>query len=283
MLPSGVKIKFWGCRGSCPAWNKGISHFGSNSLCVSLQTDDEIVFFDAGTGICNVSESDFVLETGSIKRVYLFLSHYHMDHIVGLPFFKFLHNKNIEINIYGPKLLGKTCENWIDDIFKPAAHPLLIKEFAKAKLNFLDSCEGFMQIGKHITVNTFLLNHPGGSYGYRISHNEKNICYITDVELGKDKEHDECLSEFVKGSDALIIDSFFADKEIEAGWGHSSWNECCELAKNSEIKKLILFHHGLNVTDELIFEMEKNYNKRNKTEMIASELIAAFEGMEVLL
>ena len=101
-----MKIKFWGVRGSIPSPGKMPNNFGSNTPCVSLQIDDDIFIFDAGTGIRQLGK--YIIEKGNtVTNGHIFLSHYHWDHIHGLPFFEPAFRKRNRFRIYGgPKKGG---------------------------------------------------------------------------------------------------------------------------------------------------------------------------------
>ncbi|MBT3396719.1 MAG: hypothetical protein HN423_06020, partial [Alphaproteobacteria bacterium] len=109
-----------------------------------------------------------------------------------------------------------------------------------------------------IQVKTLLLAHPGHCLGYRVEYGDRSVCYVTDNELflpdsdSFDPFYVEKLSNFVRGTDALITDCTYTDAEYETkvGWGHSSIGQVVDLAHNADVKNLYLFHHDPGQTDD---------------------------------
>ncbi|MEE8348852.1 MAG: MBL fold metallo-hydrolase, partial [Acidobacteriota bacterium] len=95
-----------------------------------------------------------------------------------------------------------------------------------------------------LTISPFPLNHPGSAFGYRIESNGATIVYATDLEHGN-KEMDRVVREYSQNADLLIFDAQYTpeDYELHREWGHSTWQEACNVANESKVKQLILFHH----------------------------------------
>jgi len=132
------------------------------------------------------------------------------------------------------------------------------REFG-AKVEFRDLREGTYEFGE-ISVGTMLLAHPGNCLGYRVDYDGRSVCYITDNELFLpaneffSAEYEQRLLEFVRGADALIIDTNYLDDEYEAkvGWGHSSVSQVADFAHRAEVKTLYPFHHDYGHDDDTI-------------------------------
>ena len=77
----------------------------------------------------------------------------------------------------------------------------------------------------------------------------------------------------------MIKDAQFTDEELPAhkGWGHSSWQQCVAVAKQANVKQLVLFHHSPGNNDEDIRAIENN------AQAIFPNTIAAREGLEIKL
>jgi glyoxylase-like metal-dependent hydrolase (beta-lactamase superfamily II) len=77
-------LRFWGVRGSVPwAIPAAIGH-GCNTPCLEI-TDDETgqtLVIDAGSGIVGLGPA----LTGTPRELPILLTHYHWDHLQGLPF-----------------------------------------------------------------------------------------------------------------------------------------------------------------------------------------------------
>jgi len=134
--------------------------------------------------------------------------------------------------------------------------PIRIKEFA-ARTYFRDLKEESFEIG-NVKVKTMLLSHPGTCLGYRLEYKNRSVCYITDNELfpegtpGYNPNYWEKLTKFVQGTNILITDSTYTDKEYETkrNWGHSSISQVVKLADAAKVKALHLIHHDPDQDDK---------------------------------
>src|SRR5579863_5523563 len=88
-----MKVRFWGVRGSTPAPAAENLRYGGNTSCVEVRSPQgEILIFDCGTGLRSLGKQ-LLSEFGHQSiEAYIFLSHYHWDHIQGIPFFEPLYN-----------------------------------------------------------------------------------------------------------------------------------------------------------------------------------------------
>ena len=251
-------LAYWGTRGTLPVPGKDSLRYGGNTSCVTIQIDGEPLFiFDAGTGIKKLSNH---LMSLGVKRLTakIFISHPHWDHINALPFFAPLYIPGNEIEILGASQGDTTIRNIISAQMDNIYFPVTIREFG-ARVFFRDLRGGSLTIGK-TTIDMHLLNHPGNCLGYRINHNQKSVCYITDNELFPkdlgyfDSEFEEKLIQFIQGTDILIIDCTYLDSDYPSkiGWGHSCVSEVVQLAEKAKVKALHLFHHDPDQDDDAI-------------------------------
>jgi len=261
---SNFEVTFLGTSGSCAYNNGKRTKYGTNSICVAVKTGCETLIFDTGTGICG-----FEFDS---PKAHILYSHYHADHISGLLFFSEFFNPKKQINIYGEN----DVKSVVDSFLSPPLHPVGLNAFnADLKFNTI-SADDVIAVSDEITVKTCKLSHPGGSVGYRVEYDGKSFCYCTDSELAL-HQNDEKLLEFIRGADLLVLDSFFDDRKVIEGWGHSSWRECAEWAKRAEAKRLALFHHNFKWTDFEINEMER------KAKEVFAGTFAATDFMKVEL
>jgi len=107
------------------------------------------------------------------------------------------------------------------------------------------------KIGNDVTVKTAPLNHPNGATAYRLEAEGKALCYVTDTEHVPGKP-DKKVTDLIKGADLVVYDSTYTDEEFpkKVGWGHSTWQEGVRLCKASGVKRLAIFHHDPDHTDE---------------------------------
>lgn len=240
-LPA-MSVRFWGVRGSIPCPGPGTLRYGGNTSCVEVRCGDQLLIFDAGTGLRPLGAA--LMAAGNIADTDIFLSHCHIDHLFGLPFFLPLHAEGYRIRIWAGNL--KPASGVEDAIRKMMSHPLFPVEIdmAKSNVEFHDFRAGeTLNPRPGITLRTALLNHPGGATGYRLEFAGRTLAYVTDTEMANGAE--PAILALAKDASLVIIDATYSDAELpsHAGWGHSSWQQCIRLANAAGAKTLCLFHH----------------------------------------
>ncbi|MGC4025357.1 MAG: MBL fold metallo-hydrolase [Mesorhizobium sp.] len=124
-----------------------------------------------------------------------------------------------------------------------------------------------------VTITSALLNHPGGVLGYRIEFGGRTLVYATDTEHSD--VIDPALRDLASGADLLIYDAQYTPEEYpsKVGWGHSTFEAACALARVAGVKRLALFHHDPRRDDEGVFLVE------HRAQALFAGAIAAREGM----
>jgi phosphoribosyl 1,2-cyclic phosphodiesterase len=280
-------VKFWGVRGSIPVPGHSTIKYGGNTACVEIRCGRDIIIIDGGTGLrtlgLDLMKRGFAPNRNNSRgkgRAHIFFSHMHWDHIQGFPFFAPAFIKGNRINIYGFKHLNVDLQQTLRGQQELPNYPVSIFEMG-SDIKFIELSESdIIRINRAI-VTAVRLNHPGGSFGYKISSNGKSLVYACDYEHfdGMDRK----LINFAKGSDAIIYDAQYTPEEYSGndssigkqGWGHSTWEKGVELVKSAAINKLILFHHGHS--DEEMEKIERTAKKKFRN------TIAAYEGLEIKL
>jgi phosphoribosyl 1,2-cyclic phosphodiesterase len=264
-------FKFWGTRGSYPVPGNQTSRFGGNTPCVEVRIGDRLIILDAGTGLIHLGA------TLLPKEFDVLLSHTHIDHIVGIPFFQPALNAGNHIHIWAGHLENPwDVKKVVSHLMTPPLFPLTVDDF-KAKTVFHDFKAGeelsdsrFLK--NKIRITTHLLNHPDRATAYRITYNNQSLCYVTDVEHSVNAL-DEDLVGFLKDADWLIYDSTYDDREFSKhiGWGHSTWQQAVSLCKAAGVKNLAVFHHDPMAIDDILEKRSVELKDQFPSGIIARE------------
>jgi phosphoribosyl 1,2-cyclic phosphodiesterase len=301
-------LKFWGVRGSIPSPGPNTVKYGGNTLCLELRLPDQerLIIFDAGSGIRELGDS-LSADNGNkgCLNADIFLTHTHLDHILGLPFFAPIHNPGTRLKIYGPV----TCEE--DPLEEVIGGQLSYRYFPirqhelGADIEYIDLMEGKYNLGRGITLTAKYLNHPLLALGYRVEYRDKVLCTAYDTEPfynvfctdTSDASFDEILAsegaraareenrrmeEFFKDADLLIHDGQYTQSEYEnakRGWGHSPIEYVVEAAKRAKVKRLAICHHDPLRTDCQLDELSQVYV--NEEYAGGMKVFFAREGQEV--
>lgn len=241
-------VRFWGVRGSIACPGADTTVYGGNTPCVEIRCGEHLFIFDAGTGIRELSQT---IEADGIHDVDLFLSHTHIDHVVGFPFFSYSFRPENTLRVWSGHLDGgRTTEGVLRQFMCTPLFPVPVDIFS-AKVGFHDFRAGdVLQPKPGVTLRTALLNHPQNATGYRVEYGGRSICYVTDTEHVEGAP-DERILALIDGADIVIMDSMFTDAEYPSyrGWGHSTWEEGARLCAAANVGRFVIFHHLPGRTD----------------------------------
>jgi phosphoribosyl 1,2-cyclic phosphodiesterase len=272
-----MRIKFWGVRGSTPTPQPENLRYGGNTSCVEVRLGGHLFIFDCGTGLRTLGQQLRQEFNGQPLSAHVFVSHFHWDHIQGLPFFGPLYDKPQNHFSFHSSSRIRSLKRVMEEQMAAPYFPVGLSEM-KSQQNFYDIEQGRVALDD-VTIETMWLNHPQGCLGFRIESKDGILVYATDNEPG-DAAFDKSVRKLAAGADVLIYDAQYLPEEYEArkrGWGHSHWREAVNVVMESGAKELILYHHDPEHDDlciDKVVQEARNYYPKVR---------AAAEGMEIVL
>ena len=274
-----MKVRFWGVRGSFAMSGREFLRYGGNTCCVEILSDDgHRLLIDLGTGATELGKQLMTGEFGKGQgSLPILLSHTHLDHIQGLPFFTPFFIKGNQIRILGAApSSGTSLETTLQNQLAPHYSPLNGLENLAAGV----SIEA-ITAGKPITVPGFEVTTAAVPHGsmwttaFRVAADGKTVAYLSDVEYPNVDDPLPEAIELARDADMLIHDAMHSDHDydLRRGWGHSPSRAGVVVAEKAGAKKLVLFHHSPDATDDMIDEVVSRTAKRT-----AVPVVAAAEG-----
>ncbi len=265
-----MQLEFWGVRGTTPVSGRDMVKFGGHTPCASLRSaGGDLLIVDAGTGIKRLGERLMADSGKAALEVNLLLTHFHLDHIIGLPFFAPLYSSRAVIVFYSPAV-PKETERYLGGLQMGRYFPVSFKETASLK-KILKTDEAGFKVGK-FRISYCPLNHPQGSVAYRIEEGGGSVVFATDTEP-PEGGIDERLASFIRGATYFIYDATFTPREyqVRQGWGHSTWLEGTRLARAGGAKNLVLSHFNPDHDDSRVAGLVRLARKEFRRTFAARE------------
>lgn len=265
------QVTILGARGSIPVSGDGYTIYGGATSCVLLEAEavsgagalptSQVVVFDAGSGLLNLPQRVWKEH----PKVHVFLSHFHLDHLMGIPMSPMMYDPSAEVIFY-----AKDGDK-IPEVFRQMmAEPLwpVGPDSFRAKLSYRSIgmqpvCLGASpdrsaeNAGCPLTVTAFPVTHPGGALAFRADWGNHSVVYATDCD--PDEGTGRLLERFAADADLFILDAQYTDEEYERcrGFGHPSMRTSAQIIAASGAGKGLFFHHAPTHTDTQLGDMEK--------------------------
>lgn len=254
-----IYVRFWGTRGSIPVPGAETARYGGNTACTEVRIGETLLIIDCGSGIRNLGTALIKEFSGAPITGHIFVGHTHWDHIQGFPFFVPAYNPKNTFTLYSVHGAHSSLESVFKGSMGSDYFPIPLAGLA-GKLDFLEMT-GPVDLGA-ARISFTHLNHPGVCIGFRIDAQGRSITYISDHEvftrLNGDSElarrNDARVADFARGSDLLIREAQYTEEEYSKrrGWGHSTFADVLPEAVKAGVKRLAVFHHDPDHTDEMM-------------------------------
>ena len=265
-------VKFWGTRGSLPVNGPAHVKYGGNTSCVEIglsRESGQFVIIDAGTGLHALSES----LTEIIGRdFHICLSHFHLDHLIGIPFFAPLFQAGCAVHFH--TIIEDAPDGFepILDKFMAAPFFPIQSDVFEAEVHFHSHASTTQIDLGGLKLETCPIPHPGGAHAYRAHLGGMDVVYATDTEHEPGALNSR-LVEFSQTADLMLYDCTYDDDEFtqKKGFGHSTWQEAIRLAQAAEVKNLGIYHHDPSRSDVQLDEIEKKAQRVFKNSFVAAD------------
>lgn len=287
-----LRVKIWGARGSLPApddpgvlvdnfkelfedfFNQGYRHkneiekfltkvprhrlggYGGNTPCIEVSIPSHRVIIDGGSGIRRLG---YELMQGPCGKgqgeIHLFLTHFHWDHLIGLPFFTPLFIPGNKIHVYA---VQPELHTVFKTLFKKPYFPVALENLgARIEYHQLEPRKSIQL--DDLSVTPFALDHPDPCWGYRFERQGKVFSYCVDTECIR-VSREELGSDLplYQGVDLMIFDAQYTLLETieKVNWGHAAASLGLDIAMREGIKKVVFMHHDPASSNKKIAEAE---------------------------
>jgi len=274
-----MRLKVYGCRGTVAMSSSLCTHYGGNTSCLLVEVDGKGIIFDAGSGILNL-DSDMKQRFENYPedppfRPEIFISHLHLDHIIGLTNFSPLYTKETKARLYTMSRDSRPLKEQVMGAFVPPYWPVPLENLAQAE--FIEIYDGVPYELDAVTITPFLAKHPDMTLSYHITDGKKILVHLLDNEVcAMDTKQYRELVDFCKDADLVVFDSAYSAKDYKAkrGWGHSTVDDGVKLANDCGCKKMMFSHFSPHYSDTELNEW---------AEALGSDprFIFACDGMEI--
>lgn len=287
-------LKFWGTRGSIPVPGKNTLKYGGNTPCVEVLTKPgRLIILDAGSGLRELGK--YLTKYTSQNTIDIFISHYHWDHIQGIPFFLPLFNDENKITFHGQAQGKLDTQELISRQMSPSFFPVEMKDL-NANIKYKNILPSKTYNIDDVKIQTLEANHSAPTIIYKLTRRNKSIVYVTDNELLTSEDYtkdpmgdiainNKQLINFCKDCDYLIHDTMYDETTVKQkkGWGHSSNVALTYFSILAGVKNLVLFHYNPDYTDKKIDKLLSETKSIIKAKKSKMKCIAAREGKRIAI
>jgi len=292
-----MRVRFWGTRGSVATPGPDTNHFGGNTSCIEITTNDgHRLVLDCGTG-ARLLGAHWIANASRPIRASILIGHTHWDHIQGFPFFAPLFIPGNEFSVYAPNGEEGSLHNVLAGQMEFTYFPVDLNQLPAA-LKYYNLAEGIHQI-EGAQVAAQYLNHPAPTLGYRIHADGVTVAYLSDHEPFSDTlwrsgaepgklesilhDGDRRHARFLSGAELVIHDAQYTPEEYPAkkNWGHSTYEYVVGIAAAAGVPDVVLTHHDPTHSDAFLTALEGRARDSLRTYGSSVKVLCAYEGLDL--
>lgn len=267
----GFTVRFWGVRGSVPTPGMDTVRYGGNTACVEILVAKQRLVFDGGTGLRVLGKHLLHCETK--VKANLFFTHTHWDRIQGFPFFAPAFAIENHFEIYGaPAPNGASIKQCLtDQMLRPNFFVPLQKMSSEMVFHNI-SAGSVIHLENGVMVETIALNPRTSALGFRVTHQGCSFVYATDTD-NLTEGADQNLLYLAHEADLLVYDGTYSEAASHNLNGSATvpWEQGVTLAKQANVKEMILFHHDPTHDDDYLDHVEMEIHSRFPKMRLARE------------
>lgn len=283
-MTGGVRVSFYGVRGSTPCDGPELARYGGNTSCVVWEADgSDPIIFDLGTGLRPYGRDLAQAGRAFGFRGSVLLSHLHWDHVQGLPFFAPLACGDATLTVHGPRQADGSLGQVFGGLMRPPYFPIRPEQLAGC-VDFCDLGDDDFALGR-AKVRSRWVRHVGPTLGFRVEYDGVVVAYVSDHGPGccPDDPDDfvpDGVLELCDGADLLIHDAQHTPAEFEAKrhWGHCTTGYAFQVAREGGVRRLALFHHDPLHDDDQVDRLLRDAEDLAATRG-GPDVLAAAEGL----
>lgn len=300
-----MKVKLYGVRGSIPAparpedleaQKKGLLHgffragfskeediapylkqvpstfisgYGGNTLCVGVSGDKSSLLIDGGSGIRQAGYELMAGPAGKGKgEIHIFFTHFHWDHLLGIPFFVPLYIPGNVVHIYCTE---GDSEGALRILFKKPFFPVPYENLG-AKLVYHQLAPRKPFAHGDLKVTPYRLDHPDPCWGYRVEHGGRAYAHCVDTECKRYSKADLGPDlGLYQNADVMLFDAQYTLLESmdKVDWGHSTANLGLDIAMNHGVKRVVFTHHDPAAADRKVRDAERQTREYHRLQVEA--------------
>ncbi len=264
-------VRFWGVRGTVPTPGPDTVRYGGNTACIEVRCGPERLVFDVGTGARLLGKC---VDNEGACDAHIFLTHTHLDHVAGFPFFRPAYCAGNRFHLWAGHLRreGLTLEGTLADLMRKPLFPVPL-DVMQAAREFHDFDAGAtLNLASGLAIRTAPLHHPGGATGYRVDYGGRSFALVTDTEHVPGAPDGNILA-LIEGCDLVVYDATYTDESFAhfRGWGHSTWQEGLRLCESAGVGRLVAFHHDPDADDAALARLDAVLAERRPGSCVAAE------------